>query len=32
VPDDPVVIITISISTVLIATLVGLWLRARTKK
>jgi hypothetical protein len=32
VPDDPVVVITISIGAVLIATLVGLWLRARSKR
>jgi hypothetical protein len=29
--DDPVVVITISIGAVLIATLVGLWLRSRKK-
>jgi hypothetical protein len=31
VPDDPVVVITISIGAVLIATLVGLWLKTRKK-
>jgi hypothetical protein len=31
VTDDPVVVITISIGAVLIATLVGLWLKTRKK-